>query len=400
MSPAKPRILLVPEGSLYLAFRLPPLFRKAGWEVDLLCVEGDPMAHSRHVGRVIREAGWGALSGRLHEILRDSSRPWQAVVVVEERTARRAIATGDDELLKRWQPGALNADVREFLLSKIGLPVAGRLAGVTLAPSRVCHTAAEIGDFGGEFGWPVVVKPPDESGGVGLLKFRSHAELAAAGDFACPLLAQKFISGRLGVVEMLCSVGRPLAWLASYCTRQRTGEFSPSVGRQFQAMPGLEPMVEALAQFTRFEGFCGFDFIEETGTGRYYLIEFHPRAPSGFRFGRACGLDFSRAISAWLNSNAANFPAEVQPPDGVVKAHYFSTDLVRCLRQRDWRGLRAWLPGSGTVHDVYWDDLPLFAAWTADRCRRAIRNIGRRSPESGSKGKYLSVAGTGSQKSV
>jgi len=33
---------LIPEDSLYLAFRLPRLFRQAGWDVDLLCVRWPP----------------------------------------------------------------------------------------------------------------------------------------------------------------------------------------------------------------------------------------------------------------------------------------------------------------------------------------------------------------------
>lgn len=376
MSLQKARILLVPDENLYLAFRLPPIFRRAGWEVDLLCPAGNLMVHSRHVRTVIRTDSWGTLQLRLREILRDPDRPWDAVVVVDEDAMRGVVATGEVGLLKDWQPGALDFRVSEFLLSKFGLPAAAGLPGVNLPPTRVCHSVAEIDGFAAGTGWPVIVKPADETGGRGVVKFDSPRELAAAGaTLTLPLLAQKYIRRQRGLVDMLCSAGRPLAWLASYSICRQGGEFTPSTARLFRAMPGLRPMVESLAQFTRFEGFCGFDFIEEAATGTCYLIEFHPRAPSGFRFGANCGVDFAAAAAAWLNSTVADFPARVQAPGTSVAAHYFTGDLFRCLRQRDWRGLGAWLPGAGTVHDIYWDDLPLFAGWAARRCGSVFRKL-------------------------
>jgi len=138
-------------------------------------------------------------------------------------------------------------------------------------------------------------------------------------------------------------------------------------------MPELQPMVEHLARLTRFEGFCGFDWIQEETTGRHYLIEFHPRATSGYRFSNFCGVNFSAAITAWLKQETEKFPTQVQPMGNPVAAHYFTCDLLRCFRQHDWQGLKAWFPGSGAVHDIFWDDIPLFAAWGIQRISQRFR---------------------------
>ncbi len=367
----RPKVLLVPEGALYLAFRLPPLFRKAGWDVDLLCLSGDPMVHSRYITASIQEKSLDGIFSRLQKILRDPNRPWQQVVVVQEGIVRWLVAIGDAELLKSWQPGALDSEVREFLLSKFGLETLYNRHQLMIPPSRVCRTMADTQAFGRDAGWPIIVKSPDESGGVGVVKCNSPEELAPTHSSpSFPILAQKYIQGRRGLVEMLCSAGRPLAWLASYSTKRCHGEFSASTARLFRAMPELQPLVEQVASFTKFEGFCGFDWIEEEATGRHYLIEFHPRPPSGFRFGRFCSVDFSAAIAAWLERAVDAFPTQVQPRGTSIAAHYFSCDLLRCFRQRDWQGLKPWLPGSGACHDVFWDDLPLLAAWAIQRRRR------------------------------
>ena len=368
-------MLLVPEGGLYLAFRLPLLFRKAGWDVDLLCLTGDPLAHSRYVSTAFREKTWENLSLRLVKILRNPQRPWQAVIVAHEPTVHRLMASGDDEILKGWQPGALKPDARAFSLGKFAFDVACRRCQFSVPPSRLCHTVSELQEFGRDSGWPVLVKPPDQSGGVGIVQYHSPEELIAGhASPVFPLLAQKFIQGKHGVVEMLCSAGRPLAWLASHTIKRNGGKFGPSTARFFRAMPELKPLVEQLALATRFEGFCGFDWIQEDGTGQYYFIEFHPRPPPGFRFGRFCGVDFSAAILAWLKGDVEKFPTQVQPSGNVVAAHYFCSDFSRCLRQRDWQGLQQWLPGSGTCHDVFWDDAPLLATWAKQGCRRFFQD--------------------------
>jgi hypothetical protein len=362
------RVLVVSEGCLYLAFRLFRIFREAGLGVDLLCQAGDPMSGSRYVDEAIKEPSEERMVERLKDCIRHNNGRWQRIIVAHEKTARALVETNDSSLLTGWQPAACNAEVREFLLSKFGLETAYAKHHLPVPPSRVCTTPQEICEFGDGVGWPLIIKPPDQSGGGGVMRANSFQELLThLSSVKLPVLAQKFIEGRRGVVDMLCSGGRALAWLASYSTGRNWGIYGPSTARLFCAMPALRAAVERVAAFAQFEGFCGFDWIEETATGKHYLIEFHPRPPSGFRFGRFCGVDFSAAVAAWVNGTAATFPTLVQPPGKPVRAHYFTGDLSRCLRDRDWKGLCAWLPGSGACHDVFWDDMPLFLAWIRAR---------------------------------
>lgn len=380
MKCAPPRkILLVPDVSFYLAFRLPRLFREAGCGVDLLCLPGELMIRSRYVGTSILESTPDALYRRLLEILRDPARPWQAVVIANEAVSRRLFASGDAGVLAQWQPGAADLMARLLFTDKFGMEAVWRSGLLPVPPGRACWSALEIEEFAHEQGWPVIVKPPEGTGGWGVCRFDGPGELHdRAATLAFPIFAQKFIHGRRGVVDMFTADGRPLAWLTSYSTRQFHGVFTGSTARFFQAMPEIEPLIAQVARFTRFEGFCGFDWIQEEGTGRHYLVEFHPRAPSGFRFGRFCSVNFPAAIMAWLNGNAMSFSQSVQPPGSSVRAHYFTSDLFRCLRQRDWKGLKAWLPGSGARHDVFWDDLPLLWTWATCRLWQKLRASGIR----------------------
>ena len=381
MNPATRRtILLVPDDSLFLAFRLPRILRDAGCDVDLLCLPDELMIRSRHIRTAFPEGTHDAIFRRLLEILRDPARPWQKVVVANEAIARRLFASGDTAALANWQPGAAEPLWRSFFVDKLGLASVWEAGVLPVPPGRACACLREVEEFAHEHGWPIIVKPPHGAGGCGVMKVDGPRELRAqAAALAFPILAQKFIRGVRGVADMFTADGRALAWLTSYSTRQYSGEFSSSTARHFQAMPEIRPLIAQVARLTRFEGFCGFDWIREEETGRHWLVEFHPRAPSGFRFGRFCGVSFPAAIEAWLDGSAYSFPPQVQPPGKGVRAHYFTSDLIRCVRRRDWAGLRAWLPGSGARHDVFWDDLPLMFAWAVRRLWRRFRPPATRS---------------------
>jgi len=361
---APQRVLVIPEGGLYLALRLLPILQRAGFAADVLCLRGDPILRSRYLAKALITDSQRVLVKRLAQILANPARSWCQVIVVEEKLARRMMATCPSDVLAGWQPGALDATAREFFLSKFGLVGAREQWGLPIPPSRVCETLREVLAFGDETGWPIIVKPPDLLGGAGVQRLDSADALRSGrASLHYPLLAQHFIRGRPGVVDLVCSRGRPLAWLASHSIRKSAGGLGPSSARLFRAMPALAPVVAAVAARTGFEGFCGFDWIEEEGTGRHWLTEFHPRPPSGFRFGKYCGVDFAVAARDWV-AGAASEP-QVQPPGRAVAAHYFAVDLMRCVRERDWAALKAWLPWSGARHDVYWDDWPVLAsrAW-------------------------------------
>lgn len=372
-------VLLVPDATLYLAYRALRLFRDAGVAVDLLCPAGHPLTHSRYVRHGCTVTDWSEVEARMTHFLRSPQRPWKRMLVAHEPSARRLIGSLDASALANWQPGAAVPGVKAFFQGKFGLLGAQARWGLPVPPSRICHSVDEVRAFATEIGGAIIVKPSEEMGGLGIKKFPNAAAVAAAGkSLKFPLLAQKFIVGRRIVLELFCSGGRLLGWMASYSIAQANGPFSYSTGRQFRAMPALQPLAELVAH-TGFEGFGGLDCLEEDGTGQVYVMEFNPRHSSGWRFARDCGADFVPAVAAWVDGKPSLTPI-TQAPDREVTAHYFPTDLVRCLRQRDWAGLKNWLPGAKSRHDICWDDPMPFLASTLGRFSKKLRSKAAKPP--------------------
>ncbi len=378
-APPRRAVLVVPDSSLYLLFRTLRIFCKAGVAVDLLCPRHHPIKFSRYVRHTCEAEDWRDVETKFARLLRSPQRPWRRILVAHEPTVRRLLQTLDAETLAAWQPGISAPGAREFYEGKFGLPAAQARWGLPIPPSRVCRDAAEVRELAEDAGWPVVVKPADHMGGLGVQKFDDAAQLAAGRDLHFPLLAQKFIEGPRVVLDLFCSGGKLLAWLASYSSVQAKGPFSYSTGRHFRAMPALRPLAELVARESRYEGFCGVDCVEEAGTGRIYVIEFNPRATAGWRFGRDCGVDFAPAVAAW--AGGATLAAPLTPPPGCdVPAHYFPTDFYRCFRRHDWRGLQNWLPGANSRHDICWDDPVVFMIASARRLRKRLQNLATFSP--------------------
>jgi Glutathione synthase/Ribosomal protein S6 modification enzyme (glutaminyl transferase) len=369
----KHRVLLVPEEALYIAFRLPRILCCAGCEVDLLSTRTHPLRHSRYISKSITTESTETLFDAIVEELRNPNSPYRTIIVVPENQVRRLVATGDVNLLKRWQPGTVDHLSRELVLSKFGLEAAQVHKNMSIPLSKVCHSEDEVLEFGDHAGWPIICKPSDRAAGLGVVKLSSRDAINELSE-PFPLLVQKFIEGQRGVTDMICAQGRPLAWLTSYSTRKARGEFGASTARLFKPMPELKPLIYEVAKLTRLEGFCGFDWIEESGTGRHYLIEIHPRPPSGFRFGRFCGVDLPGAVAAWLEGATDSFTPSFQSDETAIDAHYFPPDLTRCFRERDWAGLKSWLPGRGRAYDMFpLDDPLLFFHWLLPRLMRRGR---------------------------
>jgi len=363
------RVLLVPDEGLYLAFRLPPILREAGYGVDALCVAGDSIRRSRYLENVTTVESIEEQIDYLHRHMGRQG-TWDKLIIAKEPVVRHLAQHPEDEWILDWQPGLADPLVRNLFQDKGGIIQAAQEWGFPIPESRVCKTVDDLKKFASAVNGTIILKPMNGSGGEGVSLMPMSTKPCA--DLTFPLLAQRFVEGQMGVVEMFCSRGAVKGWLASETIAKTDQRFGPSTARLFRHEPDLAPIVECLAHNTRFEGFCGFDWIREKSTGKPYVVEFHPRATSGLRFGRACGVSFSQIAAEWKSTATATSP-KTQRPGCDIEAHYFSADFLRCLRQRDWKGLRQWLPRRNRYNDIYWDDPALLLTQSRQMLERSFK---------------------------
>jgi hypothetical protein len=196
-------------------------------------------------------------------------------------------------------------------------------------------------------------------GGQGVQRVTAPDEVRTALDtFKNPsvFLVQKFIKGPVGCTEMILHQGKAAAWFSS--VKERTvSPTGPSVMRRMANPDGMEAIVKTLAGSTGFEGLCGFDWIQDETNGRVLLLEFHPRTPSGFGWGRYAGVDLPAALNGLLHGRLEKTLSPL-PDDQLKRAplccHFPAHFWFALTTKRS--DLKYWLPGA---HAISWRNVPL-----------------------------------------
>lgn len=334
--------------------RLAQLLGRAGSRVTIMAPEGSVLrTRFAQVARAC-SADPGKLCDDLWVHLQSEAR-YQRILLCDERMLREAGARPAPNFAG-WPPWLRRGDV-----SRIGWMTTLAGAGVPVVPSREIVRAEDVVSAA-EGRWPVVLKKNWSAGGHGvtLLADASVAERAGRGhEFPC--LLQPWCEGELGTCEVVASRGRVLAWYASRTCDPWPEPFGPSSTRELFHDDALRPLVNAVAEATAFDGPCGFDWVRDPRG--YRVLEFNARPTTAYHLGAWAGVDFARALRAWLEDRADR--QDPRPPrGGRATVHIFPRYLTRAVARRDVRALLRCLPGMAR-HDLPWGDPLLLARQTA-----------------------------------
>lgn len=351
-------VLVVADQSPYLSLASVRTAYRCGASVTLMAPQDQPLRVSRYVRRFIPipanpQAAANVLVSHLN-----SSRSYSSVILAQEPVAQTLM---DRAPLPDWLDW-LKPETACAMSSKTAFAEWAARRGIRMPESAVCQSLEEARQFVKSFGRSLM-KINHTAGGTGVRDVESEEQLVSAWrELHQPdcFLMQRYIVGPVGMAELILRRGRRLAWW----TTQKALTFSrlgPSCARRLCIPGGMNELTAAVADATGFHGFCGFDWILCQETGRPYLIEFHPRATSGLETAMLAGIDPVRALADLIADRAA----ETQHP--VVCQNdrnfcYFPWHPVVAISARQWRELRHWLPGSGSVswRNIRWDDpLPL-----------------------------------------
>ncbi|WP_037601699.1 ATP-grasp domain-containing protein [Streptacidiphilus rugosus] len=160
----------------------------------------------------------GALEERVVDLARE--RGVTHVLASHERDLERAAALREFLGLPGQQPDSVLPFRDKAVMKELAAA-----AGVRVAAHRQIETATDILSFAAEYGYPVVLKPRDSAGSVGLRILETPDELDAylADDFDLygagqpNLIAEQYVPGALCHVDGLVRGGRTaMAWPSQY----------------------------------------------------------------------------------------------------------------------------------------------------------------------------------------
>jgi hypothetical protein len=171
---------------------------------------------------------------------------------------------------------------------------------------------------------PVTVKPPNWSGGRGVIHIRDSGEIAQLDtvDYR-PILVQQHIIGETIGISAICRDGKVVA----HATQRRDE-------RRFQlfANPDLVGNVERLVAASRLSGPANFDAVLEKKSGLAYIVECNPRFWYTIYMSMIVGLNF---FDAALGDDPAG-----DDPQPATLAHGQICLSAKATITRPWQATR------------------------------------------------------------
>lgn len=369
MKAAAPRprvLLLVEQRHWFAAASLPPLLRKAGTHVDVICRPGSLVAKSRYVDRAVLVDGpQDTYFAAVRDYLAANRSSYISVIPVTDTDVRGLAMRADEAWVHGIFPAHRTREVIDALLGKPAMDALLVRAGVPLPASVPIATAEDLVAFGNTVGWPVMLKPADGVGGGGVARVHSPDDVVAAiarvADSYTLLMAQALVPGPVASCQVVFDRGRPLAWATSYKVRTWPGPYGPSSAIAYAEIPGVAEQLPAIGSALGFHGALTIDFIVDERSGQPMIIEVNARPAGIMGRGQRGGVDFAAALrQMWLGIEAQT---HLRGTRRNATAGLYPQDLVRAVDERELAPLRDWL-AAANLADLPWTDPMVFLAST------------------------------------
>jgi carbamoylphosphate synthase large subunit len=232
------------------------------------------------------------------------------------------------ELLAPAFPAADNAILR-VLDNKWSFNQLCLAIGVSVPDSILfdCKERVDPARIERELGYPVVVKPVDQSGGDGVVVIGSREALSAqvlSGSYgygATGVMVQRYVKGRDWGYSAFAVNGRVEAALTFAC--------GPKWETEFRTHPDLLDTAARIVEHLHYTGVLNFDCRLDDETKTFKFLECNPRFFRRVTASRLCGVNFVKAA----------FRAETHIPDGVwyfLPRHMFTREGANRLAQGRW----------------------------------------------------------------
>lgn len=320
------------------AARLIPVLSHAGCSVSIVAPKRSALHqtggidHAVVCGDSIEDTVDAALN-----LIDNAQTPFDYIQIADDPLLWYLTDHRDEERFRRILPFDPTTDVGEIITNKHSFT--DRLSGgdFKVVPGRGAANNQEAIDAADQLGYPVILKPSRGSGGNLVVMHESGEKLRAylkEIPIVEPYVVQRFVKGRVALVEALLDHGRPCCWTVSYKTKTLRDAFGGSSAREMFTVSDIEEQLCLFGEATGLHGFFGLDFIHEQGTGDIYFIEVNARQTSGHLFGWCMGADYAKAFAAMLDGRDEKYPPVEHRLDGL-RIRAFPADVCRAIYSSD-----------------------------------------------------------------
>jgi biotin carboxylase len=246
----------------------------------------------------------------------------------------------------------------------------------TFAPSSMDEALAHIA----KVELPVVIKMRQTSGAAGFRKVTTRKELQTRytdvarmnrlSNSNLPLI-QELIEGPTTCTLHLCRAGEVVGEVMYQGVRTLPRGGGTTMCRESRPDAVCQEAAARIVRHLGFEGFCGFDFVMQAGTGRAFLVDGNCRITPGAAMAYHGGCDMVEAWTRIVNNEGV---APLPPTRAGVRTKMGFGDFVWLLESyaasfKNWRHERAlrksWWADRKVPDDIASrsDPLPIVMLW-------------------------------------
>jgi predicted ATP-grasp superfamily ATP-dependent carboligase len=279
----KPTVL-IPDGESRFALKvLRCLAQVPGLRVSALSREpGAPIRFSRHLSRFVTHTTDKFDEGRLDATLQALKKVKADVVLPVDQATSRLVATYREEfasvaaLPPIAPPHVIDRAGDKWLLTEI------------LRRENIPHPATVLvrpvqlnpKDYLERLSYPVLVKPRNSAGGVGIVFFTNQAELEPFlrnQEHSADFIIQEFIRGYDLSCSVLCRNGEILAYTIQRGVIPSSTRFYPPAGIEFVYQEQVINSIERLMRALNWSGVANIDLRYDENDKQAKILELNPR---------------------------------------------------------------------------------------------------------------------------
>ena len=246
----------------------------------------------------------------------------------------------------------------------------------------VPHSREEADDFIRTIDHPIVIKLQRSSGAAGFRIVREPDTRQIAKQYfdvvkvnrldeAHLPMIQRFIEGPTICSLELADQGELIAQLLIRGIRTLPRPSGTTVYRETVSLPACEEASRRIIKHLNWTGFCAFDYVLDTATGRPFLVDGNPRVTGSVDLARHAGCDM---IPAWIKLADGETPSRLPRWEDGLRAKLQFADFIWLLEsytgsRKNWlkeRRLRKeWWRSKDFYYDIasLKDPMPNIMIW-------------------------------------
>lgn len=348
----RPRVLIAATLGWPSSARVAMAFQELGWDVEAICWHGNPVQYLRSALRIHRYSPLRPVESLSDAILRVAP----DLVVPCDDPAVNHLCEVYTILSAAGRPDPRLAIIgRSLGRPHLAASVLGRAAFIALARQEGVRapTTVAIENIGecrkalNQIGFPAMLKIDSTWGGTGVAQLETMAaserwfiekSQPIGGLFALKRLlldrdpfwvpawlrgvrphlnVQSFVSGRPATCVVSCWEGEVLAIIQAEVLIS-TGTLGPSAVIRIIDNPEISEAARRLVRRLGISGFCGLDFVIQTGTNAPYLIEMNQRITHLGHLALGVGRDLVAALSARYTGRGPAYRPPVTTADTII----------------------------------------------------------------------------------